>query len=163
MAKNVLQKHWDGTKWVELHPVTKASNVIMNDDSSVETTLSAHLNETMSRTVIVTEPIMQSTKTTVDLGFRPKYVSIQAAGRATPYVSVGATDGTSGSSVRMQDALWDVSSSIISLAQNISNSVLGSVTFTSTGLEIEWLVTGTLDEGTTRRLVISALTHGEGS
>ena len=28
MAKNVLQKHWNGTAWVELHPITKASNVI---------------------------------------------------------------------------------------------------------------------------------------
>ncbi|OMF37427.1 hypothetical protein BK133_05065 [Paenibacillus sp. FSL H8-0548] len=49
MAKNVLQKHWNGTAWVELHPITKASNVIGNNGISVETQLAnttANLNAT---------------------------------------------------------------------------------------------------------------------
>lgn len=28
MAKNVLQKHWNGSAWVEMHPITKATNVL---------------------------------------------------------------------------------------------------------------------------------------
>jgi|GEM_PF-3140776 len=39
MAKNILQKHWNGTAWEELHPITKASNVITNAAESVETVL----------------------------------------------------------------------------------------------------------------------------
>ncbi|MDO7787505.1 hypothetical protein [Desulforamulus aquiferis] len=42
-AKNVLQKYWNGTDWVELHPVTKASNVIMSDHISVQDKLDTHL------------------------------------------------------------------------------------------------------------------------
>ena len=40
MAKNVLQKYWDGTKWEEIHPVTKATNVITTSGETVEKRLS---------------------------------------------------------------------------------------------------------------------------
>jgi hypothetical protein len=35
MAKNVLQKHWNGSAWVEMHPITKASNVMVTEGVSV--------------------------------------------------------------------------------------------------------------------------------
>lgn len=35
MAKNVLQKHWNGTGWDELHPVTKSSNVFASSGRTV--------------------------------------------------------------------------------------------------------------------------------
>lgn len=46
MAKNVLQKHWNGTSWDEIHPITKAANVIANNGQSVE----SHLAETVKQT-----------------------------------------------------------------------------------------------------------------
>lgn len=42
-AKNVLQKHWNGSEWVELHPITKASNVIMDDETSVQQKVMSHM------------------------------------------------------------------------------------------------------------------------
>jgi len=36
MAKNVLQKRWNGTDYDEIHPITTATNVITSDGSSVE-------------------------------------------------------------------------------------------------------------------------------
>lgn len=44
MAKNVLQKHWDGSKWVELHPVTKSTNVYSPDGKTVEQKLQDAIN-----------------------------------------------------------------------------------------------------------------------
>ncbi|MFD0959791.1 hypothetical protein [Paenibacillus chungangensis] len=41
MAKNVLQKHWNGTSWEEIHPITKASNVVSGNGQSVEAQLGA--------------------------------------------------------------------------------------------------------------------------
>lgn len=42
MAKNVLQKHWDGSKWVEIHPITKSTNVYSEDGKSIEQKFSEH-------------------------------------------------------------------------------------------------------------------------
>lgn len=36
MAKNVLQKHWNGTEWIEIHPITKAANVIDSNGGSLQ-------------------------------------------------------------------------------------------------------------------------------
>lgn len=36
MSKNVLQKHWNGSEWVEIHPVTKTTNVIDQNGQSVQ-------------------------------------------------------------------------------------------------------------------------------
>lgn len=44
-AKNVLQKHWNGSAWVELHPVTKASNVFTQSGESVESQLAQLMND----------------------------------------------------------------------------------------------------------------------
>ncbi len=36
MSKNVLQKHWNGSEWVEIHPVTKTTNVLDQNGQSAE-------------------------------------------------------------------------------------------------------------------------------
>ena len=49
MAKNVLPKHWNGSEFEELHIVTKASNVLTEDNKSVQQKMddfTAHLAET---------------------------------------------------------------------------------------------------------------------
>ncbi|RYD01667.1 hypothetical protein N752_29255 [Desulforamulus aquiferis] len=51
-AKNVLQKYWNGTDWVELHPVTKASNVIMSDHISVQDKLDTHLADGVQHKIV---------------------------------------------------------------------------------------------------------------
>ena len=52
MAKNVLQRHWDGTKFVEIHPVTKALNVFTSDGQSIEQKVTTHLAEKASLTEV---------------------------------------------------------------------------------------------------------------
>lgn len=50
MAKNVLPKHWNGSEFEELHIVTKASNVLTEDNKSVQQKMddfTAHLAENM--------------------------------------------------------------------------------------------------------------------
>lgn len=44
---------------------------------NVNDSLTSHLAETVSKVVLVTEPYNQVTTTTVNLGFKPKSVSIQ--------------------------------------------------------------------------------------
>lgn len=51
MAKNVLPKHWNGSEFEELHIVTKASNVLTNDNKSVQQKMddfTAHLAENVT-------------------------------------------------------------------------------------------------------------------
>lgn len=52
MAKNVLQKHWDGTRFVEIHPVTKASNVFGADGKSIAQKVDEHQAEKASLTKV---------------------------------------------------------------------------------------------------------------
>ncbi|OLS34229.1 hypothetical protein BTR22_19270 [Alkalihalophilus pseudofirmus] len=47
MAKNVLQRHWDGEKFEEIHPVTKASNVYTPDGKSIEQVVDEHKADEM--------------------------------------------------------------------------------------------------------------------
>ena len=50
MAKNVLPKYWNGSEFEELHIVTKASNVLTEDNKSVQQKMddfTAHLAENM--------------------------------------------------------------------------------------------------------------------
>lgn len=71
MAKNVLQKHWDGSKWVELHPVTKSTNVYSSDGKTIEQKLTEHINNTSNPHGV--------TKSQVGLGSVPNYgVATQA-------------------------------------------------------------------------------------
>lgn len=52
LAKNILQKHWDGTKWDELHPVTKATNVFTQDGKSIEQKFDEHQANIATQTVL---------------------------------------------------------------------------------------------------------------
>ena len=45
MAKNVLQKYWDGTKYVEIHPVTKSTNVFNSEGKSIQAQVDEHQTE----------------------------------------------------------------------------------------------------------------------
>lgn len=47
MAKNVLQKHWDGTKYVEIHPVTKSTNVFNSEGKSIQAQFDEHKADNM--------------------------------------------------------------------------------------------------------------------
>lgn len=50
MAKNVLQRHWNGTNFEEIHPVTKALNVFTSDGKSIEQKVNEHLAEKATTT-----------------------------------------------------------------------------------------------------------------
>jgi hypothetical protein len=79
VAKNVLQKYWDGTKYVEIHPVTKSTNVFNSDGKSIQAQFDEHLNEnaihktsdvirTETNTQLKVEVVSSSVSETPDAG-----------------------------------------------------------------------------------------------
>lgn len=138
---------------------TSLNDRLTNDENN----LTSHLAETVSKVVLVTEPFDQMTKTTVNLGFRPKLITIQASILGTKYESIGFSDGAS---VYMKE-LWVSNNTttisgnyIASFIYDASNRLLGALSITDTGIEITWTLTGTLTGASgSRRLIISATTH----
>lgn len=56
MAKNVLQKHWTGSAWEELHPITKPTNVIDEDGINVADRLANKANKGDSYINVLSPP-----------------------------------------------------------------------------------------------------------
>jgi len=52
MAKNVLQRYWNGSSWEEIHPVTRAANVFTSSGETVEEAM-AGITSTARDTSIV--------------------------------------------------------------------------------------------------------------
>lgn len=133
---------------------------------ATEQALNAHKAETMSKVLIVTEPYDQEAVTTVDLGFKPKFLTIHAVIRNSNFESVGRVDETNQQYCRyyrVDGEYYDIIAPAINLAYNPSNRISGQVTITDTGISINWTKQGTITGATgDRRLIISALTHGEG-
>lgn len=125
--------------------------------------------ETVSKVVLITEPFDQVTDTTVNLGFRPKLVTIVANIIGTTYESTGYVEYVDGSTSNNYCIRTNVDANTRSLAgggirfyYNGNNYLDGDVTITETGLKIEWTLNGTLTGASgNRRLLISAITHGE--
>lgn len=134
--------------------------------ADLDTKVETHKAESVTKLVLVTEPFAQTTKTTVHLGFRPKIVNIKCVINASIYESDGvATTETQQVKIRQVQAnnLTIAPNYIIALWYNGSNYILGAVTFTDTGIEINWTSLGTLTGASgERRLIISAITHGGG-
>ena len=53
MAKNVLQRYWDGTKYVEIHPVTKSTNVFNSEGKSIQAQFDEHKADYEYQTPII--------------------------------------------------------------------------------------------------------------
>lgn len=54
MSKNVLQKYFDGQNWVEIHPITKTSNVFDENGKNVSTivnSINAQVNALSSKVI----------------------------------------------------------------------------------------------------------------
>ncbi|HEY8400785.1 MAG TPA: BppU family phage baseplate upper protein [Cytophagaceae bacterium] len=127
----------------------------------------AHKAESVTKTVLITEPFDQTTKTTVNLGFKPKLITIEAVIRASGYSSTGHCDETGqgfARHTRVAAGDYDIQGSgIVRLYYNQSNQLIGNVTITQTGIEINWELQGVLTGASgNRRLLVSAITHGEG-
>lgn len=62
MAKNILGKYWDKNlnDWVEIHPVTKASNVYMQDGKTVQQQVDEHLADDVQHGKIGTKEVDES-------------------------------------------------------------------------------------------------------
>ena len=124
--------------------------------------LATHLAETVSKVVLVTEPFDQVTKTTVNLGFRPKMVNIKSIILGTNYESESNSDGTySGCNYTSVFAnVKSVTTGAVFFYYDGSNLLGGAMAVTDTGIEIDWTLTGTLTGASgSRRLIISAITH----
>lgn len=129
----------------------------------INDSVSTHLAENVSKVVLVTEPYNQTTKTTVNLGFRPKNVSILANILSTKYESTGYADELNGycKTTIVENGSAYIQSPVIYLQYNNTNYISGVVSFTDTGIEITWSLVGILTGASgNRRLIISALTHG---
>ena len=125
----------------------------------------AHLADNVSKVVLVAEPYDQETQTTVYLGFKPKNVTILAVILYTEYESIGFSDGTSqfNKYKYVSNGTSSITSNAILFRYNDLNSITGNVVFTESGLLINWTKAGTLSGVSgNRRLLISAITHGEG-
>lgn len=121
----------------------------------------AHKAENVTKVLTISEPSGQITDTTVNLGFRPKNIQIDAFIDTKNYLSVSYT-----SAERSICRYFDKSGSWISagvaiyLRDTSSNYVAGTVAITDTGFSISWSKVGTLFDGLgTKRILISATTH----
>lgn len=123
----------------------------------------AHLAESVSKVLLIDEPVNQITTTTVELGFRPKSIQIGANVIGQELVSEGkwAENGLQYATFFNKGAsAWGITAKTISL--NVKDGeiyIQGAIAnATDTGFDIEWNKIGTMP-GTTRRLVILATTH----
>lgn len=69
MAKNVLQKHWTGTEWEELHPVTRANNVYADDNATVQD----HLEELVDAVQVISTDYVRQPGYAVTAGTATAY------------------------------------------------------------------------------------------
>lgn len=146
------------------HKVTIGTDLPANFQK-IDDEFSTHLAETVSKIVLITEPFDQLTKTTVNLGFKPKNIAIATTINSSKYFCQTFSDGINTSSHHsiVADSDHYISPSGIYLQYNSTNYLIGNVAFTATGIEITWNLTGTLTGASgIRRLIISAITHGEG-
>lgn len=134
--------------------------------NEIDTNHKSHLAETVSKVILITEPFGQLTKTTVDLGFKPKMVNINACIRNTTYESEGYVDALNSSVkfniIRNNDK--DIQGVYaVMFMKSSQDYIAGVATITDTGIEINWQSLGEITDATgNRRLIITATTHGEG-
>lgn len=129
----------------------------------IDDELASHKAETVSKIALVSEPYDQLTKTTVNLGFRPKFVVVSALIQFTKYESVGYTDGSlQYCKYKYVEAdTYNMQIDIIRFDYDGSNYLTGTVDFNDTGIEITWNMVGTLPGASgNRRFTISAMAHG---
>ena len=168
-------KYWNGTSFEDRAPeagefethltnTTTAHGVDTKADASV---VAAHLAQNVTKVVVVTEPFEQMTKTTVNLGFKPKSVQITGVIRGLPYSFTGYADSDT-QAVNFfyaDNNNYDMITGFCLYYANQTEeaSIRGSVELTETGLEITWAKsTASLPDGEgNRRYVIHAITHGE--
>ena len=53
MAKDILQKYFDGTNWIEMHPVTKSSNVYNESGKTVDEIITNLTTQVSNLTLII--------------------------------------------------------------------------------------------------------------
>ena len=129
--------------------------------------LNTHKVKKVTKTVLVTEPYNQLTKTTIDFGFKPNGITIIANILATKYESIGSIDDSS-NGLCMHNYVdtgdKNITGGIVVFAKDTSSTIriIASITFTPTGIELNWTKDGDLGIAGTpnRRLIVTAYTHG---
>lgn len=84
MARNVMQKRWNGTDYEEIHPITKASNVFASNDKSVEDMVRDRLSY----------GVTTGTSTALSVTLNPIPTMLEAGFRVTVKVNAGGTGQT---------------------------------------------------------------------
>ena len=139
-------------------------DVKTNNNTEQINNFAPHLTQAFSKVVLVTEPFNQVTKTTINLGFRPKWVHIKGIILSTNYESDGYATVAGDQHVSYREItpnnLIASGGIIVRFSNDYQNNISGVVAFTDTGIEITWTITGsTAGMSGNRRLIISALTH----
>lgn len=159
---NIQLNQWLGNEYPKRLDFNEDNLAIDTAIKAVQDAQAAHSDETVSKVTLITEPYDQVTDTTVNLGFRPKNVNINACIMGTKYDSEGYIDASSQYSKHRQVSAdtANIQDPAVIFYYDASNRLNGTVAITDTGLTIAWSLTGTLTGGTgSRRLIISAMTH----
>jgi len=91
MAKTILQKYWDGTAWIEIHPVTTTSDVYDEQGKTTEEKFTALLTQLNELTLIVnnmSNPFtmsLSSDASTIELGITIDSINFSWAYNKTPF------------------------------------------------------------------------------
>lgn len=144
------------------HKVTIGTDLPANFQK-IDDEFTAHLAENVSKVVYITEPYNQITKTTVNLGFRPKNVVITAVINNSKYFSIANSDTSNTIAYHSlaSTGMHYISNTFPVIFQyDGSNYLESAINFTDTGFEITWNLVGTLTGASgNRRIIVSATTH----
>ena len=116
---------------------------------------------TLTKMISVVEDFDSIIPTTFDFGFKPAVIYIVCAIDFKKYISYGfATSPSQNSLVHFRKDMdgYNISDRIF-LAESNSNRIIGTITFTSTGITINWTKDGALPDvtaGTKRKVSVIA-------
>ena len=142
--------------------LVNAVNETKESINDLDAEVVAHKAEIVTKVLTISEPSGQIIDTTVNLGFRPKNIQVDAFIDTKNYLSISYTSAER-SICRYWDRTgecWISAGTGIYLRDSSSNYIAGAVTITDTGFSISWSKVGTLFDGLgTKRILISATTH----
>lgn len=144
-------------------------DLVIEQSNEIASDVTNHKSEPIYKMISVTESALQTTSTTINLGFKPKLVQIHAEIMGFKYYSYGTSDGVNQyskytRSVPSENTTIQLSAGTIMFDEGTgANRVRGDVRFTDNGIVIDWTSTGTLPNvvpAVTRRYFITAFRHG---
>lgn len=134
----------------------------INEHETQINSLDANGNLKVYKTLIG-EPYNQTTKTTVNCGFKPRLITIQACIMSSVYESTAyiTQDGTSHYIATTRKTAGNIRNISISKAvyfenESAANQVSATIVITETGFELTWTVQGTMETTEQRRMIVVA-------